>query len=112
MTPAQKNELKAAIEEQITELQASIPSLEEAAQPVSPDASLGRLTRQDAMQAQQLNKNSLAKARKRLSQLKQALDRLDSDPDFGICRDCEEAIPAKRLLLLPESRTCVRCSSG
>lgn len=28
---------------------------------------------------------------------------------FGICESCEEEIPLKRLLVLPEARLCARC---
>lgn len=28
---------------------------------------------------------------------------------FGICEDCEEEIPPKRLLVLPQARLCAKC---
>ena len=107
----ERNALKEAIRKELAQLEASLSSLEEAARPVSPDNAIGRLSRQDALQSQQLHQNSLAKARKRVGQLRQALERAEGDSQFGICRDCAEPIPMQRLLLMPEVQTCVRCVS-
>ena len=41
----------------------------------------------------------------------EALDRLDSG-DYGLCLQCEEAIPAKRLRALPWARYCVPCQES
>ncbi len=42
-----------------------------------------------------------------------ALRRLDEEPDsFGDCEDCGEAIPFRRLELLPHATLCVRCQSA
>ena len=111
MNSADRNALKEAIRRELGLLEGSLESLEEAARPVSPDNAIGRLSRQDALQSQQLHRNSLAKTKKRISQLRHALERVEGDPGYGICRECEEPIPMKRLLLLPESQTCVRCVS-
>jgi len=43
-----------------------------------------------------------------LRQVQEALDRLQLG-DYGICLDCEEAIPAKRLHALPWAKYCVKC---
>lgn len=44
----------------------------------------------------------------RLKQVEEALDRLKAG-DYGICQDCEEPIPAKRLQAIPWARFCVPC---
>jgi DnaK suppressor protein len=42
-----------------------------------------------------------------------ALARLDADPDsFGLCTECEEPIPAKRLELMPYVELCVDCQQA
>lgn len=43
-----------------------------------------------------------------LRQVDEALDRLEAG-DYGICLQCEEEIPAKRLNALPWARYCVPC---
>jgi DnaK suppressor protein len=42
-----------------------------------------------------------------------ALARLDADPEmFGLCTECEEPIPAKRLELMPYVELCVECQQA
>jgi DnaK suppressor protein len=42
-----------------------------------------------------------------------ALARLDADPEsFGLCTECEEPIPAKRLELMPYVELCVDCQQA
>jgi DnaK suppressor protein len=45
----------------------------------------------------------------KLRQIEAALSRLE-DGKFGICEDCEELIPEKRILINPYCQTCVCCA--
>jgi len=48
-----------------------------------------------------------------LARVVAALKRLDADPEmFGLCVECEEAIPAKRLDLMPYVELCVDCQQA
>ena len=47
----------------------------------------------------------------KLSLIKEALDRINNN-EYGICVDCEEAIPEKRLLANPYYLTCVSCAEA
>jgi DnaK suppressor protein len=48
-----------------------------------------------------------------LARIGAALARLESDPDaFGLCVECEEAIPPKRLDLMPYVELCVDCQQA
>ena len=48
-----------------------------------------------------------------LSKIKAAIERLDREPeDFGLCLECDEPIPEKRLKLMPFAQYCVRCLSA
>jgi DnaK suppressor protein len=109
MTPEQKEELKETMTFQMEELRAEIASLEEGAKPVAPDNAIGRLTRMEAINARSISEATLASARARLAGLERALARIDS-PDFGLCSVCEEPIPVKRLMLMPEASRCVNCA--
>ena len=108
MTPADRDKLKQKIFQDIADIQSSISLLEEATKPIAPDDSIGRLTRMDAINTKSINEENLRNARVKLTQLKRAVKLVD-DPDFGICIECEEPIPQKRLVLMPESLLCVRC---
>ena len=71
--------------------------------------SVGRLSRMDAMQAQQL---ALAAGRQRtqdLSRIEAALQRIE-DETFGLCVVCDEEIAPKRLAFDPAAPTCVDCA--
>jgi len=47
-----------------------------------------------------------------LARLDAALRRLAASPgDFGLCEDCEEAIPPKRLQLMPWATRCAACQA-
>jgi DnaK suppressor protein len=49
----------------------------------------------------------------RLARVMAALARLDAEPDaFGLCIECEEAIPPKRLELMPYVELCVDCQQA
>lgn len=70
---------------------------------------VGRLSRMDAMQQQEM---ALATARRRkmqLTRIEQALARIDSG-DYGYCASCDEEISSKRLDLDPSQPACVECS--
>lgn len=45
----------------------------------------------------------------KLIQISDALKRMD-DKSYGVCQDCEENIPEKRLLVNPYFLTCVACA--
>jgi DnaK suppressor protein len=72
--------------------------------------SVGRLSRMDALQGQQM---ALAAQRRRqmgLVRIAQALTRLD-DGDYGYCISCGEEIAPKRLEHDPAAPTCLRCAA-
>ena len=107
-----KQDLKKTIRAEITSLIHDIDQLSEGAKPIPPDRAIGRLTRMEAINSKSINEANIRTARLRVSKLKQALVRLDEDPDFGICERCDRPIPPKRLMLVPESAYCVRCLGG
>lgn len=45
----------------------------------------------------------------KLKQIEGALQRIDKQT-YGLCQDCNEAIPEKRLILNPYFQTCVSCA--
>jgi len=53
-----------------------------------------------------LGENELTKLRL----VEEALTKID-EGTYGVCERCEEAIPVKRLELLPFTRYCVQCQS-
>lgn len=49
---------------------------------------------------------------RQLHEIDEALARLNEDPDeYGLCEDCEEDIPTRRLELMPWTTLCIACQS-
>ena len=106
-------EEKGAIGEQLEELRTDlterITQLEESSKPVSLDDPIGRLSRMDAIQGQQMALAGLTRLRQRLERVRQALREIDEE-GFGACEACGEPIGFDRLEFEPESTRCVRCA--
>lgn len=93
------------------ELESQSESGQDAAAIVELDqAKVGRLSRMDAMQAQAMAQASSNRRQKMLVKVTAALKRID-DGDYGLCRDCEEAINPKRLEFDPTAICCIECAS-
>jgi DnaK suppressor protein len=72
---------------------------------------VGRISRIDAIQRQEMAKAQHRMAARRLTRVQQALvDFHDPEIDFGACRDCGEPIPLGRLHARPEALFCVKCA--
>ncbi len=84
----------------------------QAAQTVELDqASVGRLSRMDALQSQQMAKESGRRRQLQLARIESALQRLESD-EYGLCCECGEAINPRRLAVDPTSILCIDCARG
>jgi len=110
MTTKEKDEIREKIESDLAMLKEQISILEEKTKPISPDCSLGRLTRLEAMGEQHVNHKILDEERLRYRRLSNAILRIDK-PSFGICIVCEDDIPIGRMMIRPESVRCVACAS-
>jgi len=108
MNEEQKTKLRDLINKEIEELKLMIERVKETVQPIAPDEAIGRLTRMEAINAKSISEANLRSSQARLRQLEFALGNID-DPEFGICAGCEEPIPFGRLMVMPESRMCVKC---
>ena len=104
---------KAQLAKKLTELIAlteeKIAGYAEMSAPVTPDDAIGRVSRMDAINNKAVQEAALAKAREKLTKLKVMQAKIN-DPALGLCRRCKRPIPVGRLLAMPESATCVRCS--
>lgn len=56
-----------------------------------------------------LNNRLNGRASAKLRQVEEALQRIERRT-FGLCQDCEDPIPEKRLLANPHFQTCVACA--
>lgn len=111
MDTKQRKEFMQVVQKELISLRDQIPHLEERLQPVSPDSSIGRLSRLDNMVNQGVVEKQLSTTRTRILKLEEALKRLEEDEDFGLCAECGDPIPIQRLLIMPETEYCVECAS-
>jgi DnaK suppressor protein len=77
-------------------------------EPVAPDVALGRLTRSDAMQDQQMALHQRERLQAQQTRILTALERIDAGT-FGFCLACKQPIDARRLETAPDSPLCVPC---
>lgn len=103
-------ELQDFLEDEIVILKRDILRYKEASRPVSPDNSIGRLTRMDAIQSKSINEAALTKARNQLKSYENALTRINNE-DFGVCSKCKEDIPIERIMAMPGTSLCTKCIS-
>jgi len=109
MTPAERKALIDKINEKIVQAEKEIVHLEDATRPISPENAIGRISRMDAINNKSVAEAALRSSRKKLSQLRLALIKID-EPGFGTCKLCRRPIPAPRLMFMPESTRCVNCA--
>ena len=72
-------------------------------------SSVGRLSRMDALQGQQMALEAERRRKQELRQIKAALARTERD-EFGYCASCGEEIAVGRLTINPTAVNCVDCS--
>lgn len=80
------------------------------AKPVDVDEPIGRISRGDAMQQQQMARATKQKNQLRLQQCEVALKAAEAG-EYGFCKLCEEPIGYKRLKARPETPFCLTCQN-
>ena len=101
--------LKSALLDLQEELTTTLGRSASAAQPVTLDQqAVGRVSRIDAIQQQQMVEANRRRIKIRLQQIKVALAAINNE-EYGYCRRCEEDIGFGRLHAKPESAICVDC---
>lgn len=108
MTDSQKIKLKEIIGARIQQTRDDIAELQELVKPIPLDASIGRVSRMDAINNKTINESSLREKQQQLKKLERAEENADSDK-FGICTRCGEEIPFGRLEYMPHTTRCVKC---
>ena len=101
---AQLEERKSAVEDQLQQIESST-------EPVALDQqSVGRVSRIDAIQQQQMAVANKTQATQQLQRIESALKRIEEGL-FGYCLQCGESITVPRLQVQPEATLCLACQS-
>lgn len=72
---------------------------------------VGRLSRMDAMQQQEMSHACRAGYQKRLKDAQRALLNIEQG-EYGWCEHCGDNIDVRRLEVKPESKFCVKCQES
>ncbi len=100
---------RSRIQARLTEIETELADLQEDTAAVAPDVAIGRLSRLDTIQNQQLalaNKRRLEDERTRLHEAERRIDA----GSFGRCLLCGQDIAPERLDTQPDAVTCVPCA--
>ena len=73
------------------------------------DSSIGRLSRMDALQNQQMALELKRRQENQLLRIENAFKRL-AKGQYGLCGKCKKPIEEDRLEVFPDAVTCVRCA--
>ena len=94
------------------QLQAEVEAAKEGAAPVALDqSSVGRLSRMDAMQQQQMILEGQRRRQQRLLRVQSALQRIEKGT-YGACVRCSSQITEARIENEPEVTLCIDCAAG
>ncbi len=108
LTEEQREKLRGQLLDRQAALKRRSESSSEDARPVSLDQPIGRLTRMDAMQQQQMALGQQKRIERELQQIEAALVRLERN-QYGFCLRCQEPIPYGRLEIRPTATLCYDC---
>jgi len=109
MDPAKEIRLKVAIKEKMALLKTQLEAENEETKPIAPDVAIGRLSRLDSMQMQQMALEMERRQKVELKDLEDALDRI-AKGTYGTCELCRAEIAEERLLAVPTATLCISCA--
>lgn len=108
MDKTTRNELKTIIDDQIVKTQEAIKNLKESTKPIPPSNAIGRLSRMEAIGEKSVKDAALRHREIHLEGLLNASKMIENE-DYGLCQECGEDIPFKRLKSVPYSVICTNC---
>lgn len=108
LTPDQLDELYQLLLAERARLQEHFRLSEAGAKPVQLGTPIGRLSRMDAMQQQQMTRAGRATLEIKRQQVEASLNG-HAKGEYGECRSCEEPIGYARLRARPEAPFCLNC---
>lgn len=109
LTGEQLGELAQDLRSLKSELEQALNASDQSAKPVDLEQPIGRLSRMDAIQNQQIAKASRRNHELRLRLVLAAINNLEGG-DYGLCTRCDGPIDFRRLKARPEARMCIDCA--
>ena len=109
MTPDRLNHFRERLHALETEIQSDLVASKDASGVVELDTAIGRLSRMDAMQNQQMALELRRRQEQQLQRIANALKRMDQNR-YGLCGRCKQPIAEERLEISPDVVMCVKCA--
>ena len=103
------NYFRSRLEDLALEIKEDLSISKDSAGIVELDPSIGRLSRMDAMQSQQMALELRRRQENQLLRIQNALKRMDQGR-YGLCGKCKKPISDERLETSPDVVMCVRCA--
>lgn len=110
MTTAEAKAFHEKLLEERAKISDEIKTLEDKTKPISPENSIGRISRMDAINNKGVAEFALRQAKRRLNAVHVWLSKYETE-GFGKCARCKNEIPYKRLLFMPHSLKCMHCAN-
>ena len=112
LKPQQLEQLHNSLEAKKQELETQLISVDLDTKPVTLDQqSVGRVSRIDAIQQQQMALANQQQSTLLLQRIELALRRIDSE-EYGYCMQCNEPVAFARLQAQPFASLCLDCQSA
>ena len=107
----QIGELREALKRQRDDLESRLLRITQDSAPVTLDQqSVGRLSRMDAMQQQQMARASQAQMTAHLNRVRVGLGAIEAG-EYGYCKLCNEPVSFSRLQVRPDTPLCIDCQA-
>ena len=110
MLPEQLAQFSAKLEALARELREDLDAGGNDSAPVALDTSIGRLSRMDAIQSQQMALALKQRQQNQLLRVEKAMEAI-SNGTYGNCRKCGQSISEDRLEVQPDAVLCVQCAN-
>jgi len=111
MSPQRVQQFKEKLEALVLDLRGSPADAKGDSVPVALDTSIGRLSRMDAMQSQQMALALKQRQQNQLLRVERSLQAI-REGTFGNCRKCGQPIGEDRLEAQPDAVLCAQCATA
>jgi DnaK suppressor protein len=111
MEPSTQETFRPLIDSRLAEIEAELAAASESTKPIEPDVAVGRLSRIDSMQMQQMALAGKRRLEEERARLNEALRRIDTG-SYGRCQNCGGDIALERLQHQPDAAMCMPCLSA
>ncbi len=111
MDQTTQESFRPVIDARLAEIEAELDAGADSIQPIAPDVAVGRLSRLDSMQMQQMALAGKRRLEEERGRLQAARLRIHTG-EFGRCLRCGTDMALERLRHLPDAVVCVPCVSS